>query len=65
MDRQLFGLALKGSAALYLVKCKREVLLSATAANFQLGHQALLDPPATARVAEEEIGRFPASDTMR
>ncbi len=56
VDRQLFGLALEGSAALYLGELRRE-LYGGLRRNFQLGHQ-LLNPAATARIAEEEIRRF-------
>jgi NTE family protein len=56
VDRQLFGLALEGSAAVYLGELRRE-LYAGLRRNFQLGHQ-LLNPAATARVAEEEIRRF-------
>jgi NTE family protein len=56
VDRQLFGLALEGSTAVYLGELRRE-LYAGVRRNFQLGHQ-LLNPTATARVAEEEIRRF-------
>ena len=56
VDRRLFGLALEGSAAVYLGELGRE-LYAGLRRNFQLGHQ-LLNPAATVRVAEEEIRRF-------
>jgi predicted acylesterase/phospholipase RssA len=64
VDRQLFGLALEGSTAVYLGELRRE-LYGGLRRNFQLGHQ-LLNPAATARIAEEEIRRFqPDGDEIR
>jgi NTE family protein len=56
VDRQLLGLALEGSTAVYLGELRRE-LYAGVRRNFQLGHQ-LLNPAVTARIAEEEIRRF-------
>ncbi len=58
VDRRLFGLALEGSAAVYLGELRRELYAGARR-NFQVGRQ-LLNPTATARLAEEEIRRFDA-----
>ena len=56
VDRRLFGLALEGSAAVFLGELRRELYVGARR-NFQLGGQ-VFDPMATVRIAEEEIRRF-------
>lgn len=59
VDRRLFGLALEGSAAVFLGELRREGY-AGVRRHFQLGRQ-LLDPTGTVRVAEEEVRRFLAN----
>jgi NTE family protein len=56
VDRRLLGRALEGSLAVYLGELRRE-LYAGVRRTYQVGHQ-LLNPTATARIAEEEVRRF-------
>ena len=56
VDRRLFGLALEASGALYLGELRRELLLGLRR-NYQIGRQ-LVNPAATARLANEDVRRF-------
>jgi NTE family protein len=56
VDRRLFGLALEGSAALFLGELRRELALGFRR-HFQLARQ-LLNPTVTARLANEDVRRF-------
>jgi hypothetical protein len=56
VDRQLLGLALEGSGALFLGELRKE-LYAGFRRNYQVGRQ-LIDPTVTVRLASEEVRRF-------
>jgi NTE family protein len=58
VDRRLFGLALEGSAALFLDAFRKE-LYTGFRRKFQIARQ-LMDPTLTLRVATEDVRRFEA-----
>jgi NTE family protein len=58
VDRRLFGLALEGSAALFLDEFRKE-LYTGFRRKFQLARQ-VLDPTLTVRIASEDVRRFDA-----
>jgi NTE family protein len=58
VDRRLFGLALEGSAALFLGELRRELALGLRR-HFLLARQ-LLNPTVTVRLANEDVRRFDA-----
>jgi NTE family protein len=58
VDRRVFGLALEGSAALFLDAFRKE-LYSGFRRKFQIARQ-LMDPTLTLRVATEDVRRFDA-----
>ncbi|MBA3319634.1 MAG: patatin-like phospholipase family protein [Gemmatimonadales bacterium] len=63
VDRRIFGLALEGSAALFLDAFRKE-LYTGFRRKFQIARQ-LMDPTLTVRIATEDVRRFdPSGDEL-